>query len=304
MYITEFTCISSILSRRSVFVFFIVLVVVLLASPVSAQVFSDGFSDSSLFDQIINVPEDQVLISGSVGGGSETVQVNVNENGAVDVGFRANAGSEVNIFDGTVGDQFEANAGSEVTVSGGSIGRDFTATDSFLNISGGQFEFGFSASGSNVNVLDGDFANFQANDNSVVNISEGDFTGFASPFIINSNSNVTIAGGSFGGFQGLLNINSGSVLNFTGGEWNGGRAELETGGVLNLDGGRILTTLDVFDGTEVNISSGLVRDVDANGGVVNITGGTVLRNSFGVGISASSDAVSYTHLTLPTIYSV
>lgn len=111
------------------------------ASPVSAQVFESGPSDSALFDNVINLPSDP--IGDGIGGDGLTTQLNVSAGAIVGNFFTADSGSEVNIARGvTVEGFFSALAGSEVNVSGGAthIGHYFSAREgSQVNINGGSF---------------------------------------------------------------------------------------------------------------------------------------------------------------------
>jgi len=69
----------------------------LIGSPLSAQVFDSGPSDSALFDDVINVPTDpDIADDASIGGDGLTTQLNVSDGGTIGSVFLANSGSEVN----------------------------------------------------------------------------------------------------------------------------------------------------------------------------------------------------------------
>ena len=90
--------------------------------------------------------------------------------------FRANAGSTVNVFGGTVGVSFDAKDGSVVNIFGGTVGNAFNAdSGSLVNISGGVVGSSFDAnSGSLVNLSGGTVGGrFSANSDSRVNITGG-----------------------------------------------------------------------------------------------------------------------------------
>ena len=111
----------------------------LFASPVAAQVFESGPSDSNLFDTVINLPTDPDIGDfESLGGDGLTTQVNLSDGGMIGEFFSANSGCEVNVSGGIVADFFYAFSGSEVNISGGTIGDCLDAfSDSLVNISGG-----------------------------------------------------------------------------------------------------------------------------------------------------------------------
>jgi len=113
----------------------------LFASPVAAQVFDSGPSDSALFDNVVNIPSDPNIGNfQSIGGDGSTVQVNVTRGGAVGVSFDTNSGSELNINGGFLQSGFEANSGSEVNISAGIVGSFFDANPgSRINLFGTDF---------------------------------------------------------------------------------------------------------------------------------------------------------------------
>lgn len=210
----------------------------LLASPVAAQVFDLGPSDSTLFDSIINAPADlNIGVEASVGGDGLTTQLNVSDDGSVGNSFEANSGSEINISGGLVGSLFSANSGSEVNVSGGFVDGQFVAeSGSVVNISGGSVSSFFDAnSGSEINISGGLVGNF---------------------FDANSGSEVNISGGTVAGF---FEANSGSVVNISGGIVND-FFDANFGSVINISGGNVGGNFDAFSGSEVNISGGSFGD--------------------------------------------
>ena len=168
------------------------------ASPVAAQVFDSGPSESALFDTVINVPPaPDIGLRGVIGGDGSTTQLNVSDGGSVERFFSADSGSEVNISGGDVGSLFNANSGSEVNISGGDVGSFFGANDgSEVNISGGSVGVGFQASsGSAVNISGGSVGRaFGAFPGSVVNISGGSI---GNDFVAISGSEVNLIGNAF-----------------------------------------------------------------------------------------------------------
>ena len=131
-----------------------------LMSSSFAQVNGPGPSPSGDFDTVINLPGDEAIISDGFGeevGGipGQTVQLNVSDGGALGAFFDAEAGGEVNISGGNLGN-FRANPDSVVNLIGrrffldgvelGALQEDqaFTITDrnvllSGLLADGGQF---------------------------------------------------------------------------------------------------------------------------------------------------------------------
>ena len=132
----------------------------LFASPVAAQVFESGPSDSNLFDTVINLPTDPNIGDfGSFGDDGLTTQLNVSDGGSIGEFFSAYSGAEVNISGGNVADFFYAFSGSEVNISGGTIGDCLDAfSGSLVNISGGTFGDNFRGQGgSEINLFGSDF---------------------------------------------------------------------------------------------------------------------------------------------------
>jgi len=244
-------------SRSSLLV---LLAMILLASPVAAQVFDSGPSDPALFDDVINLPSDlDIGDSQSVGDDGTVTQVNVSNGGSVGTAFDAYI-SEVNVSGGSVGNFFNANSGSEVNISGGVVGFFFDANaGSQVNISGGTVGDGFNAfSGSEVNITGGSVGpNFDALSGSVVNISAGNF------------------GSSFDA-SGPFGTDPRSVVNISGGAFQFFNAE---GGEVNISGGSFGDGFDSSFGSVLNISGGSFGDdFDASSGEVNLSGGNFTLN--------------------------
>ena len=245
----------------------------LFTSPVAAQIFDPGPSDSALFDTVLNLPGDEAIITGAdnetIGGiAGQTTQLNVDTGGtvgdearAIDSEVNITGGtvgrmfvaqsSEVNISDGFVGFLFQATQGSVVNLSGGSISELFVANSgSEVNISGGNVSCAFEVSNSVVNISGGTVGfGFLAESDSVVNISGGSIETFtASSRFFPSNVVVNISGGTFGGptFGGGFNdafvANSGSEVNVSGSEFFIDGVELDT---LQLDQAFTITDRDV-----------------------------------------------------------
>ena len=119
------------------------------------------------------------------------------------------------------------------------------------------------------------------------------------------------SGNSIGSFREIssntqLNVSDGGLIGFG---FDAGAEDVPSTNVeVNISGGEIGGSFDANDGSTVNISGGTVgSNFYANSGsTVNISGGTVGRDSIAFGgstvnISGGVVAVSYTHLTLPTI---
>ena len=130
---------------RSSLCLLVVLGLTLLASPALAQVNGPGPSPSNTFDIVLNLPNDEAVITGrdeeSIGGVTrQTTQLNVSDGGTVGEDFDANSGSEMNISGGTVGVFFGALSGSVVNISGGTFGDVFdTFESSVVNLQGSEF---------------------------------------------------------------------------------------------------------------------------------------------------------------------
>ncbi len=228
----------------------------LTTAAANAQVNGPGPSDPNDFDTVINLPDDQDSIGGSIGNSdgspTPTTQLNVAGGGTVEGGFAADAGGEVNILGGFVSSGFDANFGSEVNIISGSVAVDFDANaGSLVSISGGSVS-----------------VSFEANTDSVVSISGGSV---GAGFIARDGSEVSISGGSVGG---LFQANIGSTVNITGGSVGN---EFLAAGDLSISGGSIGDGLDAFAGSTVTISGGIVgADFDAfSGSIINISGGSI-----------------------------
>jgi hypothetical protein len=278
--------------------------ITLFASPVTAQVFDSGPSDSALFDNVINVPTDPNIDSSfdmpaSIGDDGLTTQLNVSTGGSVGNYANVLSGGEVNINGGTVGDVFDARTGSEVNLDGGAIGFGFTAySGSRVTISGGTVGRGFREFGSNVELIGGEFqlngAPFSGDSISVNNFGDT-FTGtladgsafiFAwsvtdrlsgvqlttaalptldlSPVVV-STSNPSLPSG----------LRSGQSLTLLDGGELGERFEVVSA-TLNIEGGNLGVGAGAIDST-VNISGGAVGDRFSaySGSVVSINGGNL-----------------------------
>ena len=148
------------MSRRSPFFLLGLLGLTLFVSPVAAQVFDAGPSDSNLFDTVINLPTDpNILDFAEFGGDGSTTQINVSEGGSIGEFFSGFSGVEVNVSDGNLADFFYAFPGSEVNISGGNVGICFDAfPNSLVNISGGTIGQNFRAQpDSEINLFGSDF---------------------------------------------------------------------------------------------------------------------------------------------------
>ena len=159
----------------SLFWFAVIAVFALPTAEVFAQVNGPGISDSSLFDNVINLPIDGNLPVDSIIGGvaGETTQINITDGGSIGFFSRA-SNTEVNITGGSVADLFELNDG-EFNIDGGTV-FVFSAENSVVNFSGGT-------------VVQFDFI-----ENSVLNISGGDFDFSANTL---SNSGLNFIGSEF-----------------------------------------------------------------------------------------------------------
>jgi len=134
--------------------------------------------------------------------------------------FSANAGSEVNIYGGVIGDDFDANNGSEVNITGGTVGFRFSAlSGSVINISGGKIGSVFAvSSGSEVNISGGSMgSSFLSGPGSDVYISGGKF---GQNFQTYPSNGVELFGGEFA-VDGVtysrssIDLDRGSVLSGT-----------------------------------------------------------------------------------------
>ncbi len=234
----------------------------LLAAPATAQVHGPGPSDPSLFDTVINVPDELPSIGGSIGNSNgdatPTTQLNVEDLGSVGSRFSANSGSEVNIRGGTVAERFRAWPGSEVNISGGEVGHSFSAQlGSVVNIAGGSVGGAFSAHGL-VDISGGSVGSeFTAGSNSVVNITGGSLDrGFEAL----SGSTVNISNGRFGTEDVVSNSyaflgDGGSQVNISGGSFGGFYYSFFAAGVANISGGNFGFEFEAY-GSDVQLIGG------------------------------------------------
>lgn len=148
------------MNRRSPLFLLGLLGLTLLASPLAAQVFDSGPSDSSLFDVVMNLPQDPDIGEfGFFGDDGSTTQFNVSDGGSIGEFFSANSGVEVNVSGGNLANFFYAFPGSEINISGGNVGICFDAfPTSLVNISGGTIGENFRAQpDSEINLFGSDF---------------------------------------------------------------------------------------------------------------------------------------------------
>lgn len=195
-------------------------------------------------------------------------QLNIFSGGAISYYFHAGlvdgTGSnvEVNIFDGSVGNQFTAHSDSTVNILGGVIGFEFQAQyGSIVNVIGGYIKDGFEAnSGSIVNIIGGEIAGgFQANTGSLVSISSGSG---GSSFRAHDGSFVNITGGSVGRY---FDAELGSTVELTGGTY-GFQFETYSGSNLTLVGGEF--RLNGSPVTDLSAGIGFNQSVDVFTGIM------------------------------------
>ena len=228
----------------------ILLVSFFFLAKASGQVFDAGPSDSSLFTNVINVPEDAAPADRVGGVGGEIIQLNLTTGGTIGTFFDALEDSEVNVSGGTLGTFFLANEGSEVNISGGTVGPSFGVTGGRVTISGGIVNDSFFAGeGSDVTISGGTVQDsFDAGVDSVVNI----------------------IGGSVGNF---FDADDGSVVNIIGGSV-GELFFALAGSEINISGGSVGDGFDAFNGSVINISGGSVgaEFLSEAGSTVNLFG--------------------------------
>ena len=223
------------------------------------------------FDTVINLPEDQTSISGSVGfevtnEADSTIQLNVAEGGVVEPFFNAFSSVEVNLTGGEIGDTFNAFGFTDVNISAGNVGDSFQTNGGVMvNITGGSVGDDFlSRFGAEVNISGGTIGNGFSS-NGVVNITDG---------LIGNNltalgdSEFNISGGSVGGGFSSDPL---SEVNITGGTIESGFA---AGGVVNISGGTFGNLFVIQPDSVVNVSGGGVTEsVRAfNDGTLNLFG--------------------------------
>ncbi|MEM1445101.1 MAG: hypothetical protein AAGF84_03540 [Planctomycetota bacterium] len=166
-------------------------------------------SDPTGFQTVINIPEDQAVLSGTLGANT---QVNLSEGGrlgnyrlgdpdrtTVNAEFNMSGGSAgifqrvwpgvtANISGGTVGAFFGVAGGATVNFSGGDVDRNLVAvTNAIINVSGGKFGPRFQAlPGSDVELIGGDFQldglDIDANGGGQINFAEGSTRVFTGTF--------------------------------------------------------------------------------------------------------------------------
>ena len=216
-----------------------------LSLVAQGQVNGLGPSDPNLFDNVIDVPNDQPSISGVIGGNGMSTQVNVSSGGTFEFPVEFNALSELNINNGTfdLSSSILAQSGGEVNVTGGTVNGMIVGSDnSFVNVSGGFVNEISTDRTAILNIFDGEVDEFRSN-GGVVNISGG------------------IVGGDFFARR---------------------RSEINNGGTLNISGG-VVNNVDVNSGflaeliPELNLSGGSLAAASIESGRLNITGGTVGR---------------------------
>ena len=201
-----------------------------------------GSGQSLLFDTVINIPTDPDIGDGAIIGGvtGQTTQLNLFNGGTIGSFFGAEAGSEVNIFGGSVGTNFSAN-NSVLNISDGFL-ESVVAGGSTVDMSGGFIGNNFRVLGSEVNISDGNIGGLlNVAFNSTVNISGGD----VSALLVRANSEVNITGGNFGfnpnnslppDTPPFLTAATNSTLNISGGTFEGNSLNANGGGEVNLLG--------------------------------------------------------------------
>ena len=266
-------------SLRRIFLSSIAASSLFVASHAIGQVNGVGPSESSLFDTVVNIPEDQAAIGnleliGGVDG--ETTQFNLSEGGSVGSLFGALSGAEVNISGGMVGDAsnpdieaLRAFIGSELNVSGGEIGNNAIVRGATFNMSGGTVGSGLEIESSSVaNITGGDIGSIFASSSSTVDISGGTFRA-----IRVDDGTATISGGTFERFN-----TSRSVNNISGGIFNS-RPRVSGTGIIS--GGQF--GLDTLVSGTIAVSGGEFGNEFSAGPDSVISGGTFgtqVRGSF------------------------
>ena len=194
-------------------------------STASAQVNGPGPSPESDFDSVVNLPNDDTSMLGDflvIGGtAGESIQLNIDEGGAIGDDSEVQFGGEVNVLGGILGARFMAGSDSEVNISGGTVGVSFQALrGSLVTISGGtvndSLEIG---AGSEVNISGGNLSDTVVSGS--VNISGGTIDSLLQ---VNSGSEVTISGGSLD----AISASGGSQVNLIGREFFVDGQELNT----------------------------------------------------------------------------
>ena len=230
-----------------------------VTSATHAQVNGPGISPSGDFNTVINIPTDPDLGDGAVigGGSDETTQLNLLNGGSIGIDFTADAGSEVNISGGNVGDNFFAG-NSEVNISGGVVESDFVIGNSTVDISGGTVgnpdSVFRSLGGSDVTISDGVIGGtFLALQQSTVSVSGGSL---GDVFNVLQDSTADISGGDFGSF---INIRGGSEVDISGGNFAFNPSSLMptefeiSNSIVNISGGEFAGPLSADDESTVNL---------------------------------------------------
>ena len=269
-------------------------------SQAFGQVNGAGPSDSSLFDDVINVPEDlPVFDAGIVGDvAGETTQLNLSNGGAINAfSLSIRSGVESNISGGTVGRLF-ASAGSELNVTGGIFSFLETTRDSLTNISGGTFSGDFTTaagsdvtisggvfrdgvelrSTSDVDLVGGEFSlNGAAYDGATISLAEGDtFSGVfqnGTAFIFSD-----VVGDSLSG----INLTTTAVPLPTAGNFvvdsqdtTGVPLSLRTGQTLEVNDGGSFTRIFESVGGTINVTGGLLGNVTTSQSSIDVSGGEI-----------------------------
>ena len=217
--------------------------ILLSGSQAFCQVNGNGPSDPSLFDNVINIPDDpDIGDQQSIGGDSQTTQLNLSDGGSI-------------------GDLFEVRSGAELNLSGGTVGRPIEPQSRSI----------FAGQGSELNISGGTI-NFVLVENNVTNISGGSIATFS-----NNGGLVDIEGGNFGyNFNDMSSFfvsgaplsNSSGVVNISGGNFDGG--DFSSGGGVSVPRG---------SDAELNISGGVFGNgVDFRNGNVELFGGEYKLN--------------------------
>ena len=192
----------------------------LLASTAYAQVNGTGVSDSSLFDEVIDIPtEPDIGVFESIGGiAGETTQVNLFAGGRIASNVDVNSGTEVNVFGGNVDFNFDIFSAAEANVLGGELQNITGSAGSQINISGGaSIESARANELSEINITGGSIGSFFFGAGSAGNISGGNF-GFLTAA---AGSDVNISGGTFGSLSGsrVLGFSQAGAVELIGGEF-------------------------------------------------------------------------------------
>ena len=269
-----------------------------------AQVTGPGVPDSLLFDTVINIPTDPDIGDGATIGGMDqpTTQLNLFNGGTIGSLFGAEAGSEVNIFGGSVGTNFSAT-NSVLNISDGFL-ESVVAGGSTVDMSGGFIGNNFRVLGSEVNISDGNIGGLlNVAFNSTVNISGGD----VSALLVRANSEVNITGGNFGfnldspfpsDTPPFLTAATNSTLNISGGTFEGNPLNANGGGEVNL-----LGTEFFVDGVRLESLQPddpfLIADRD-----VTLSGTLLDGSTFDFSIDTSDDDPTTSTFTVSTVSAI